>query len=143
NRRKVRARADVDVEPGAREQLNRRVLQRAFRDAELERHRRAAPAAASAAVESRALKQVRWPVWQTLPSPSRFTFTSTVSSSQSTRISTTACLLPEVSPFIHSVLRVRLKNVAKPVRRVASSATSFMKPTIRTSELSASWMTAG
>jgi len=28
-------------------------------------------------------------------------------------------------------------------RRVSASATSFMKPTIRTSDVSASWMTAG
>ena len=66
------------------------------------------------------------------------TFTSTVSSSQSTRMSTTLSRLPDVSPFIHSVLRVRLKKVAKPVRRVSASATSFMKPTIRTSAVSAS-----
>ena len=36
--RKVRTRAHVDVEAGAREQLDGRVLQRAFRDAELEFH---------------------------------------------------------------------------------------------------------
>ena len=81
---------------------------------------------------------MRSPVWQTLPSPSRFTFTSTVSSSQSVSISTTCRRLPEVSPFIQSLLRVRLKKVAKPVRRVSASASSFMKPTIRTSALSAS-----
>src|SRR5262249_7449097 len=39
-RRKVRARADVDVEAGAREQLDRRVLQRALGDAELQPHAR-------------------------------------------------------------------------------------------------------
>ena len=48
-------------------------------------------------------------MWHTLPSPCRFTFTSNVSSSQSTRISVTASRLPEVSPFIQSVSRVRLK----------------------------------
>src|ERR1700704_926544 len=57
-------------------------------------------------------KQVRWPVWHTFPSPRRLTLSSTVSSSQSTRISTTSSLLPDVSPFVQSVLRVRLKNVA-------------------------------
>ena len=30
----------------------------------------------------------------------------------------TCSRLPDVSPFVQSVLRVRLKNVAKPVRRV-------------------------
>ena len=64
-------------------------------------------------------KHVRAPVWHTLPSPSRVTFTSTVSSSQSTRMRSTSRRLPEVSPFIHSLLRVRLKNVAKPVSRVS------------------------
>src|SRR4029453_13264054 len=37
NRRKVRSRACIDVESGARKQLDRRVLQRAFGDAEFER----------------------------------------------------------------------------------------------------------
>ena len=56
-------------------------------------------------------KHDRCPVWQTLPSPSRAAFTSTVSSSQSVKICRTARRLPEVSPLVHSVLRVRLKNV--------------------------------
>jgi len=38
----------------------------------------------------------------------------------------------EVSPFSHSLLRERLKNVAKPVSTVLRNASSFMKPTIRT-----------
>ena len=66
-----------------------------------------------------------------------------MSSSQSVSISTTCSRLPDVSPFIHSLLRVRLKKVAKPVSLVSASASSFMKPTIRTSALSASWITAG
>src|SRR4029434_1671764 len=57
-------------------------------------------------------KQLRAPVWHTLPSPSRRTFRSTVSSPQSTRIWTTARRFPDVSPLVHSVLRVRLKKVA-------------------------------
>ena len=65
-------------------------------------------------------KQVRSPVWQTLPSPSRFTFTQhRVVVAVDEQISTTCSLLPDVSPFVHSVLRVRLKKVAKPVRRVS------------------------
>jgi hypothetical protein len=39
-------------------------------------------------------------------------------------------------------LRVRLKKVAKPLSRVRANASSFMKPTISTSFVSASWMTA-
>ena len=54
-----------------------------------------------------------------IASPSRLTFTSTVSSSQSTRSSTTSRRLPErLALLTHSVLRVRLKKVAKPVRLV-------------------------
>src|SRR5690606_29862590 len=88
-------------------------------------------------------KHVRWPVWQTLPSPSRSALTSTVSSSQSTRISFTARRLPEVSPLVQSVLRVRLKKVTYPVACVSRHASSFMKPTINTSPLAWSWTTAG
>ena len=55
--------------------------------------------------------------------------------SQSTKIARTARRLPDVSPFVHSVLRVRLKKVTYPVRRVTSQASSFMKPTISTSRL--------
>jgi hypothetical protein len=40
-------------------------------------------------------------------------------------------------------LRERLKKVAKPLSRVRANASSFMKPTIRTSPLVASWATAG
>jgi hypothetical protein len=58
-------------------------------------------------------------------------------------MSTTLSRLPDVSPFIQILLRVRLKNVAKPVVRVSASAASFMKPTIRTSAVSESWITAG
>ena len=47
----------------------------------------------------------------------RFTLISTVSSSQSTRIRFTSSRFPDVSPFVHSLPRVRLKNVAKPVSR--------------------------
>ena len=50
-------------------------------------------------------------MWHTLPSPSRSAFTSTVSSSQSMNTSRTASRLPDVSPLVHSVLRVRLKKV--------------------------------
>jgi len=39
DRGEVRSRADVDIEAGAREELDRRVLQRAFRDAEFQFHR--------------------------------------------------------------------------------------------------------
>ena len=43
--RKVRARADVDGESGALKQLDRRILQRAFGDAELELHGMVTPSA--------------------------------------------------------------------------------------------------
>ena len=66
-----------------------------------------------------------------------------MSSSQSTSAEVTCSRLPEVSPFVHSAARVRLKNVAKPVAIVRSSASWFMKPTIRTSLVSSSCTTAG
>jgi hypothetical protein len=53
-------------------------------------------------------------------------------------MATTSRRLPEVSPFVQSLLRVRLKKVAKPVFLVIASASSFMKPTISTSALSES-----
>ena len=88
-------------------------------------------------------KQLRSPVWHTLPAPWRSTLSRTVSWSQSVRIWRTARRFPDVSPFVQSVLRVRLKNVAEPVRRVMASASSFMNPTISTSPLAASCTTAG
>ena len=120
--REVRPRADVDVEAGAREQLHRRVLQRAFRDAELEFHRipRHAPRRPSACELRRSRcarrcgRRCRRRAASPSPAPCRRRSRS--------RISTTSSLLPDVSPFIHSVLRVRLKKVAKPVRRVSASA---------------------
>src|SRR5262249_35279855 len=136
DRRKVRPRTDVDVESRAREQLNGRVLQGAFGNSELQFHVKSSNTEGTEKTESHGglrswsaysvasvlvplasvlKKHVRSPVWQTLPSPRRFTLTSTVSSSQSVSISTTWSLLPDVSPFIHSLLRVRLKKVAKPV----------------------------
>src|SRR4029450_2950216 len=93
--------ADVHVEAGAREQLNRRILQRTLGNPHLDR-----------AYSPFLNNPVRWPVCPTWPPPRRFTFTSTVSSSQSTRISVTASLLPDVSPLVHSVPRERLKKVA-------------------------------
>src|SRR5687768_12505640 len=97
----VGPRADVDVEAGAREQLDGSVLQRPLGEAQLELHGIVTPSA-------RFEKQLRSPVWHTLPSPSRSAFTSTVSSSQSMNASRTARRLPDVSPLVHSLLRVRL-----------------------------------
>ncbi len=88
-------------------------------------------------------KQLTVPRWQTLPSPWRSTRASTVSLSQSVSRRTTFSRLPEVSPFIQSVLRVRLKNVTNPDSRVRRRASSFMKPTISTSLLASSCTTAG
>src|SRR5882672_10836287 len=51
--------------------------------------------------------------------------------------------LPDVSPFIQSAFRVRLKNVAKPLSTVRSSAVWFMNPTISTSCVDESCTTAG
>jgi hypothetical protein len=63
DRGKYDACVDVDVESGAREQLNRRILERALGKTQLQLHGIVIPSA-------RRLKQVRSPVWHTLPSPS-------------------------------------------------------------------------
>src|SRR5262249_4450717 len=141
DRREVRSRARVDGVAGARKQLHRRVLQRAFRDAESEFHIRVHPCPSVAFYSGR--KHVRAPGWHTLPSPSRFTFSSTVSSSQSTSSEVTCRRLPEVSPLVQSAFRVRLKNVANPVALVPSKASSFMNPTISTSPVVSSFTTPG
>src|SRR5262249_35967096 len=133
--RKVRPRADVHREARTCKQLDRRVLQRAFRDAQAKDRGRGTRDGGRRAKGAHAIsrkKHERAPVWQTLPSPSRFTFTSTVSSSQSERSEVTCRRLPEVSPLVQSSLRERLKKVTKPLSRVRASASSFMKPTIRT-----------
>src|SRR5262245_18167388 len=54
------------------------------------------------------------------------------------RISTTRWLWPELSPFLHSVLRERLKYQASPEAMVLRSASSFMWATINTSPVAAS-----
>ncbi len=51
--------------------------------------------------------------------------------------------LPEVSPFIQSWPRVRLKKVTYPFSSVCSRASRFMNPTIRTSPPCQSCTTAG
>src|SRR5580704_8861878 len=58
------------------------------------------------------------------------------------RISTTRWLWPEVSPFFHSVLRVRLKYHASPVAMVLARACAFICATISTSPVAASVATA-
>src|ERR1700691_1469585 len=49
------------------------------------------------------------------------------------RISTTRWVWPEVSPFLHSARRERLKYHASSVARVFASASAFMCATISTS----------
>ena len=61
------------------------------------------------------------------------TLIQTASWSQSTRISTTRWVWPDVSPFFHSARRERLKYHASPVAMVFASASAFMCATISTS----------
>jgi hypothetical protein len=49
-----------------------------------------------------------------------------VSASQSACSETTRSVLPELCPFSQSSFRDRLKNVARPVRRVAASDSRLM-----------------
>src|SRR3954470_738340 len=99
----------VDVKSGAREQRDGRVLQTAFGNAKADFHR-----FTSAAVGWKSMflvKQERVPSWQSRPSPSTSTRKSRQSLSQSVAAEITRRRLPEVSPFIHSFWRVRLKKV--------------------------------
>ena len=86
DRGEVGPRADVQVEAGAREELHRRVLERAFGDAEFEFHMKALTRLkryhrGHGDEQTRDFpdpvlrlsfrkKHVRSPVWHTLPSPS-------------------------------------------------------------------------
>ena len=56
-------------------------------------------------------------MWQTLPSPSRSAFTSTRVVVAVDQDVADRQALPDVSPFVHSFLRVRLKNVTYPSPR--------------------------
>jgi len=51
-------------------------------------------------------KQLRLPVWQAIP-PNCSTFSRTTSLSQSTRKSSTFCVLPDTSPLRHRRWRER------------------------------------
>src|ERR1017187_7006639 len=110
---KIRAGVGVHAQSGAREQAQRRLLQTSFGDAQSQFHRSALscpPNVVPSAVPrgSSCVKQERVPVWQTLPSPSTRTRSRTVSRSQSAKAATTCRRLPELSPLVHSVWRVRL-----------------------------------
>ena len=70
-------------------------------------------------------------MWQA-PGPCCSTLIQTASWSQSTRISTTRWVWPELSPFFQSALREREKYQASPVSMVRLSASAFMCATIST-----------
>ena len=57
---------------------------------------------------------------------------TSASPSQSSRISTTASVFPDVSPLCQSSCRERLQNHASPVSRVRRSASSFIQPSMST-----------
>src|SRR5215213_3649247 len=50
---------------------------------------------------------------------------------------------PLSSPLRHSLLRLRLKYTARPVRTVSSNASRFIHASMSTSPVSASWAMAG
>ena len=68
---------------------------------------------------------------------------SSASPSQSSRSSSTASVLPDVSPLRHSSSRERLQNQASPVSRVSRSASSFIQASISTRPVAASCTIAG
>ena len=128
--REIGAGADVDVPAGAGKQLHGGVLQGALGDAEAKaasRSPREAADGSAVADEAVAL---------TLD-PGQHRVRVAVNRR------TTFRRLPDVSPFVQSALRVRLKKVTNPVSRVRCRASSFMKPTISTSLLESSCTTAG
>src|SRR4029079_5048165 len=142
--RRVRTAIGVNVQSRAREQLQRRLLQTPFRNADAQLHGSDLSICAAGLSRGRcSVKQERVPLWQTTPFPCPRTCSRTVSRSQSVVAETTSSRFPEVSPLVQSWLRVRLKNVTYPARSVCSNASRFMKPSISTSPLPASCTIAG
>ena len=80
-------------------------------------------------------------VWHT--GPAGMTRMSSASPSQSSRSSSTASVLPDVSPLRHSCSRERLQNQPSPVSRVSRSASSFIQASISTRPVAASCTIAG
>src|SRR6185437_10441948 len=117
-RGEIRARTGVDFQAGVREERECGLLQAAFGNADAELHRMAPCATGAAATAIFLVKQDRVPSWQTSPSPSTCTLKSSASLSQSVAAKSTLSRLPEVSPLVQSLLRVRLKNVTYPVLKV-------------------------
>ena len=88
-------------------------------------------AARSAIVRpSSGAKHVVEPVWHA--GPAGVTRRRSASPSQSSRISSTASVLPDVSPFRHRRSRDRLQNHASFVSRVRRSASSSIQASIST-----------
>src|SRR5258708_30622376 len=96
------------------EQRNRRILEAALRNSQLQFLR----LAHFASIPMFFVKQLTVPSWHTNPSPSTSTLNRRASLSQSVEASITRRRFPLVSPFIHSFCRVRLQNVTNPVSSV-------------------------
>ena len=112
DRREVGARVDVDVEAGAAEQLDGRLLQRALGDAEFEFHGRSsvAPSAGTVAVETRALAGVA----DVAVAEALHFEQHRIVVAVDEHGSRPAGGCPRFRPSSTAVLRLRLKNVAKP-----------------------------
>ena len=65
-------------------------------------------------------------MWQATPDPSRVTFTSRASASQSAQMEHTVKKLPELSPFSQNFWRLRLQNQTRPLSTVRRSDYRFM-----------------
>src|SRR5689334_16460668 len=94
-------------------QLKSRLLQTALGNSDVQFHRLLSCAAIEVVlvVTISFVKQDRVPSWHTRPSPSTSTRNSKASLSQSVLAEITFKRFPDVSPFIQSLLRVRLKKV--------------------------------
>ena len=91
--------------------------------------------------QSHGAKHDSAPVWHAGPAGS--TRSRIASPSQSSRISTTASVLPEVAPLCQYSCRERLQNHASPLSRVRRSASSSIQASISTRPLAASCTIAG
>src|SRR6185437_1926147 len=98
------------------------------------------PASITTGSSRSASKHVRVPVWHAAPICS--TRTSRVSPSQSRAAPRTYCTWPDVSPLRQYSCRERDQNVTRPSVMVRVNASASIQPTMSTSLLSHSWMTA-
>src|SRR5450755_606558 len=98
----------MDLKAGLSKKLEGGVLQAAFGNADADFHRATPEPEVGVLTTIALVKHDRVPSWQTTPAPSTLTRSNKVSRSQSVLAERSRNLLPEVSPFVQRVLRLRL-----------------------------------